>query len=123
MEKDMCATILVVEDETLVRMHSADILEDAGFEVLEARNADEALELLAGHESVELLFSDIDMPGTMNGLELADLVHKRWPTIRLLLTSGHHRLDEAEIPDDGKFVSKPWSSAHLIHKFRAVLAA
>jgi len=115
-------TVLVVEDETIVRMHGMDILEDAGFEVLEAGNADEAMTILGKHDDVRLLFSDVDMPGSMNGLKLAQLVHERWPTIRLLLTSGHHQLLEATLPDSGKFVSKPWTQEVLIKKIRDVLA-
>lgn len=115
-------TVLVVEDETFVRMHGMDILEDAGFEVLEAGNADEAMTILGQHDDVRLLFSDVDMPGSIDGLELARLVHERWPTIRLLLTSGHHQLQEATLPDSGKFVSKPWSHDVLIQKIQDALA-
>lgn len=82
--------ILVVEDETLIRMVGAEILEDAGFDVLEAADADEALRILQAHDDVLLLFSDVDMPGSMDGLDLARVVHERWPDIRLLLTSGRH---------------------------------
>lgn len=114
-------TILVVEDETLIRMHGADILENAGFEVLEAANADEAVAILHKHGEVRLLFSDVDMPGTMNGLQLATLVHERWPAIRLLLTSGQHHLREEALPDHGKFVPKPWSHEDLISKIKAAL--
>jgi len=115
-------TVLVVEDKMLVRMHGMDILEHAGFEVLEARNADEAIAILGEHDDVRVLFSDVDMPGGMDGLRLAQLVHERWPTIRLLLTSGHHKLQEATLPDSGKFVSKPWTQDALIQKIRDVLA-
>ena len=111
-------TVLMVEDEPLVRMHGIGILEDAGFEVLEAANADEALAILRQHDHVRLLFSDIDMPGSMDGLELARLVHQRWPNIRLLLTSGHHNMQTAVLPDDGKFVRKPWTQNVLIEKVR-----
>lgn len=114
-------TVLVVEDETLVRMHGMNVLADAGFEVLEACNADEALAILGLHDEVRLLFSDVDMPGSMDGLELARQVHERWPNIRLLLTSGHHDLQETMLPDDGKFVAKPWTYDGLIGKIRAAL--
>jgi CheY-like chemotaxis protein len=114
-------TILVVEDETLVRMNEAELLEEAGYAVLEAADADEALEILNRHDAVHLLLSDVDMPGTMNGLDLAHFVHQRWPHIRLLLTSGHHHLSENQIPDDGKFVRKPWQEAALIARVREML--
>ena len=114
-------TVLIVEDEVLVRMHGAGILEEAGFDVLEAGDADEALALLRSHDDVSLMFSDIDMPGSMNGLQLAHLVHAKWPNVRLLLTSGHHQIKESSLPDDGRFVSKPWSDGKLIAKVRAAL--
>jgi len=120
-DRDALTTVLLVEDETLVRMHGAGILEDAGYKVLEAGNADEALEVLAQHDEVRLLFSDVDMPGSMDGLALAALVHERWPDIRLLLTSGHHHLDEAEIPDSGLFVQKPWTEGVVIDQICRLL--
>jgi DNA-binding NtrC family response regulator len=114
--------ILVVEDEALVRMQSTDILEHAGFAVIEATSADQALEILRKHGEVHLLFSGVDMPGSMDGLELARQVHARWPNIRLLLTSGHHRLQEAALPDDGRFIPKPWDQDGLIDKVRETLS-
>lgn len=117
------STVLIVEDETLVRMLGTDILEEAGFIVVEAADADEAMVVLQGQPDVHLLFSDVDMPGTMDGLELARLVHERWPQIRLLLTSGHHRLASSDIPGTGQFVPKPWSGTTLVDRIRGLLAA
>lgn len=117
------ATVLVVEDDTLVRMHGTDILEDAGYAVLEAANADEALSLLTKHRDIHVLFSDVDMPGSMDGLDLARLVHERWPHIHLLLTSGHHPVQSGDLPGRGKFVRKPWSSEVLIDRIRALFHA
>lgn len=115
-------TVLVVEDEPLIRMHGVDILEEAGFSVVEAADADEALVVL-GDGSVHLLFSDIDMPGSIDGLELARIVHARWPDIHLVLTSGHHRMQDALVPGIGKFVRKPWTSAVLMDCFEGLLKA
>jgi DNA-binding NtrC family response regulator len=115
------STILVVEDDTLVRMVGADVLQDAGFDVIEASNADEALVLLSQVDDVQLLFSDVDMPGSMNGIELARQVHERWPDIRLLITSGQHDVSPDRLPDDGKFVRKPWTHDVLVQKVRDVL--
>jgi DNA-binding NtrC family response regulator len=120
---DTPSTVLIVEDEILVRMHGTDILEEAGYVVIEAADADEALEILSRLDGVHLLFSDIDMPGSINGLDLAQLVHERWPHIRLLLTSGHHRLDDNHVPADGRFVGKPWQHEALVGKVRELLAA
>lgn len=100
--------ILVVEDEALVRLIGADMLSDAGYEVLEADNADEALKVLASVDQVHMLFTDIRMPGSMNGLELAKTVHKRWPKMKLLLTSGETWPSRGQIPDDGQFLAKTY---------------
>ncbi|MBZ9648511.1 response regulator [Sphingobium sp. 3R8] len=116
-------TVLVVEDDALVRMHGIDILEDAGFAVLEAADADEALVILDGLDDVDLLFSDVDMPGSMSGLDLAHVVHERWPDMPVLLTSGHHRICEAQLPAEGKFVTKPWAQAALVKQIRDLLHA
>lgn len=123
MPEETKPAILVVEDDTLIRMLGVDILEEAGFDVLEAENADEAISILCAHDDVQLLFSDIDMPGSMDGVDLVRLVHERWPAIRLLLTSGHHRLPNSAVPDDGKFVSKPWTRDRLVGKIREMLAS
>lgn len=122
-ESRAAPTILVVEDDALVRMHGIDILEEAGFAVLEAADADEALSILDALTAVDLLFSDVDMPGSMNGLDLARVVHERWPCVRLVLTSGHHRLDENHLPAEGKFIPKPWAQAALVQQIRELLQA
>lgn len=117
------STVLIVEDDVLVRMHGADILEAAGFRVLEADSADDALTILNEETDIHLLFSDIDMPGSMNGLDLAHVVHERWPGIPLLLTSGHHRLQEGEAPDVAKFIRKPWFSETLLGHVNTLVSA
>lgn len=115
------ATILVVEDEILIRMNSADMLQDAGFSVIEAGSADDAIVQLEKADHVELVFSDIDMPGSMSGLVLAEIVHERWPGTRLLLTSGKHWISAQDMPDDGKFLPKPYTSAAIISQIRGLL--
>lgn len=115
-------TILVVEDEALIRMISADILTEAGFHVLEAQNADEAIAIMEAADHVELVFTDIRMPGRMDGLELAAFVHAHWPDVRLLVTSGHVVLSSKEIPDGGRFVSKPYELTRLVSEVRAIVA-
>jgi CheY-like chemotaxis protein len=81
--------VLVVEDEPLVRMDMADCLTDEGFEVIEASDADEAIKALEADGRIRLLFTDVDMPGTMDGLKLARFVADRWPPVRIIVTSGH----------------------------------
>src|ERR1700722_1688913 len=101
--------VLVVEDEGLVRQMSADELADAGYQVLEAANSQEAIAILESGVRVAVLFTDVNMPGELDGLELAHLVHDRWPPVRLLVTSGGARTGPDDMPDDGRFISKPYS--------------
>lgn len=100
--------ILVVEDEPLIRFDAVDALHDAGFAVVEAGNADAALAVLRARDDITVLFTDINMPGSMNGLELAAEVHKRWPSIHLIVTSGLVKPRREDIPDDGLFIGKPY---------------
>ena len=105
--------ILVVEDEMIVRLIGSDTLIDAGYEVVEAASADEALQILERHGDVEVLFTDIRMPGSMNGLELARVVHERWPAVKILVTSGDTFPASSAIADDGRFLAKPYSTERL----------
>src|SRR4029079_6706893 len=89
-------TVLVVEDEMVLRMRAVDIVEDAGFNSLEAVNADEALSILESRSDISLLFTDIQMPGNLDGLKLAHAVHKRWPAIKIILVSGQVNLSDAD---------------------------
>jgi two-component system, response regulator PdtaR len=107
--------VLLVEDEPLVRMTAADELEEAGFQVVEAANADVALAVLeARSDEVQVLFTDVDMPGSMDGMALAEQVHRRWPHVLLLISSGYARPHPDEIPDHGHFVPKPYIGATLV---------
>lgn len=92
-----------------MRQMSADELADAGYQVLEAANSREAISILETGVRVSVLFTDVNMPGELNGLELAYLVHDRWPRVRLLVTSGGARAGPQDVPDDGRFISKPYS--------------
>jgi CheY-like chemotaxis protein len=110
--------VLVVEDEGLVRLMAVDMLEDAGFAVIEATSADEAWTLLEDRSGdVGVLFTDIEMPGSMNGFALASRVAERWPHIRLVMTSGRCRPAKRDVPDHGAFVPKPYLSDHLLKAF------
>ena len=90
--------VLIVEDEMMLRMRAVDIVEDAGFHSVEAVNADEAMSILESRSDISLLFTDIQMPGTMDGLKLAHTVHNRWPDIKIILVSGQVRPTDAERP-------------------------
>jgi two-component system, response regulator PdtaR len=113
--------ILVVEDETLIRLWAADLLEENGFSVIEAKDADAALKVLECRPDVNLLFTDVQMPGSLNGMELAREVHARWPRILLVITSGRERPMRSEIPDDGRFVAKPYSAEELLGQVKDLL--
>ncbi len=104
----MFCVVLVVEDDPLVRMGAAAIARQTADKVYEAGNADDALLILEANSDITLLFTDIDMPGTIDGLRLAEVVHERWPTIRLIVTSGRVALRDDQIPDDGHFIGKPY---------------
>ena len=106
--------VLVVEDDDLVRLCAVEMLEDAGFTVVEARHADEAWFVLHERTDIGVLFTDVDMPGTMDGVALAERVNENWPDIRLVLTSGRHRFADHEVPDHGLFVPKPYSTDQVI---------
>jgi two-component system, response regulator PdtaR len=114
--------VLLVEDELLVRMTAADELEEAGFHVLEAANADVAMAVLeARSDEVQVLFTDVHMPGSMDGMELAEQVHARWPHVRLLISSGYARPQPDEIPDAGRFVPKPYRAATIIRQIHELV--
>jgi DNA-binding NtrC family response regulator len=107
--------VLLVEDEPLVRMTAADELEEAGFQVLEAANAEVALKVLeARSDEVQVLSTDVDMPGPMDGMALAEQVYRRWPHVLLLICSGYARPHPDEIPDHGQFMPKPHGAATLV---------
>ena len=91
----------------VLRMRAVDIVEDAGFTAVQAVNADEALAILESRSDISLLFSDIQMPGSMDGLKLAHAVHDRWPSIKIILVSGQVKLSDAERPVDSRFFGKP----------------
>jgi CheY-like chemotaxis protein len=113
--------VLLVEDEPLVRMLGADVLEEAGFEVVEAFNGDEALVVLEARPDIRVLFTDVNMPGSLDGLDLARLVHERRPDIKLLIASGQVRLSQDEIPDAGRFLPKPYAPDAVIREVRGLI--
>ena len=105
--------VLVVEDELWVRLHAVEMIEDAGFEAVEASNADEAIDILESRNDIRILFTDIHMPGSMDGLRLAHAVRNRWPPIRLIVTSGHAVVAESALPPGGRFFSKPYQACEI----------
>ena len=101
--------VLVVEDEFLLRIDAVDMIAAAGFEVVQAGNADEAIEILESRRDITVVFTDIQMPGSMDGLKLARAVRGRWPPIKIIATSGHANVGETDLPAGGRFLPKPYS--------------
>jgi two-component sensor histidine kinase/DNA-binding response OmpR family regulator len=115
--------VLVVEEEMVLRMRAVDIVEDAGFTAVEAVNADEALSILEERSDIALLFSDIQMPGSMDGLKLAHAVHERWPSIKIILVSGQVKLSDADKPRDSLFFGKPLDVKQMITELQAMVGS
>jgi two-component sensor histidine kinase/CheY-like chemotaxis protein len=113
--------VLVVEDEMILRMRAVDIVEDAGFTAVEAVNADEALAILESRSDITLLFSDIQMPGTIDGLKLAHAVHERWPAIKIILVSGLVKVTDADKPVDSVFIGKPLDVKLMVAELQAMV--
>ena len=115
--------VLIVEDEPLIRMGAVSLIEDAGFEVYEAGSADAAIALMELHAEIRLIFTDVNMPGSMDGLKLAHYVRGRWPPVKIIVTSGHVKVTEESLPAGAFFLSKPYDSAVVTHTIRKMLAA
>ena len=115
--------ILIVEDDPMIRWSGAETLADAGFEVLEAANAGEALEILESHPHVRVLVTDIDMPGPLNGLDLARIAAQRWPRIHIIVASGGRAPQAQSIPKKGRFIPKPYAPEQIVRDIDALLAA
>ena len=120
-ETGVLPNVLVVEDEMLLRMRAVDIVEDAGFTAVEAVNADEALSILESRSDISLLFSDIQMPGSIDGLKLAQAVHRRWPHIKIILVSGQVKLSETDKPSNSRFFGKPIDVKQMIAELQGML--
>lgn len=105
--------VLLVEDDFLLRLDAVQMLEEAGFEVIEATNAAEAISVLEARTDIDVLFTDIDMPGSMNGIKLAEAVSGRWPPIKIIATSGHFNIKNGDLPSGGRYIPKPYNFKHL----------
>ncbi|MET0220680.1 MAG: response regulator [Tardiphaga sp.] len=114
MSQPFKTVVLVVEDEPLLRMNTVDMVEDAGFEVVEAPGVAQALKLLESRGDISIVLSDIDMPPGMNGLELAELIRKRWPPVEVILLSGKYVPSDARLPKNHIFFSKPYRPSDVV---------
>jgi two-component system, response regulator PdtaR len=106
--------ILIVEDETLIRDYLGEILENAGYRVISAANADEAIEILESRTDIRVLLTDINMPGSMDGLRLAAAVKDRWPPIKIIIATGKEAPRREEMPMDSQFLPKPYAPDRVV---------
>ena len=113
--------VLIVEDEFLLRADAVGVMEDLGFIVYEAANADEAIGLLELHADIRVVFTDINMPGSMDGLKLAHYIRGRWPPVKLILTSGQTRPLTEDMPIGTTFVGKPYQLESVADNLRAMI--
>jgi two-component sensor histidine kinase/DNA-binding NarL/FixJ family response regulator len=113
--------VLIVEDEMMLRLGAVDLVEQAGFCPVQAVDADEAISILEARSDISLLFTDIQMPGSMDGLKLAHAVHDRWPAIKIILVSGQITPSESERPAQSRFFGKPINLDKMIPAMRAML--
>jgi CheY-like chemotaxis protein len=105
--------VLIVEDEGLVRASAVDWVEEAGFETIEATDADEAIRILESRDDIRVVFTDINIHGSMDGLRLAHVVRNHWPPIKLVVTSGRRLPAETDLQDGGRFLAKPYGPAQV----------
>ncbi|EJC69926.1 CheY-like receiver domain-containing protein [Rhizobium leguminosarum bv. viciae WSM1455] len=115
------AVVLVVEDSTIIRMSAVDLVLSAGYQALEACDADEAIRILESRNDIDLVFTDVQMPGTMDGIKLSHYIRDRWPPVRLIVASGAAILKERDLPPGSRIFSKPYDDhaitdamAHLL---------
>src|SRR4051812_10152844 len=121
MKSPPSAVVLVVEDETLVRLDAIDTLTLAGFHVIDAGDADEAISILESRNDIRVVVTDIQMPGSMDGLKLAATIRDRWPPIALIVTSGRISVRQGELLGRSSFLAKPYSSSGLVEAIQAAL--
>jgi CheY-like chemotaxis protein len=119
----MSIKVLVVEDEALLLFSIADELRDAGYEVIEASNAAQAIAILDRDPGIDLVFTDIDMPGDMDGLALSAAVRRRWPPVRIIVTSGKDLPRGRDLPAEGVFLPKPYSPIGVVTAIQGLRGA
>ena len=117
------AVVLVVEDNPLILMAALDLVTTTGFEGVGAASADEAIAILEARSDIRLVFTDIEMPGTIDGLKLAHHIRNRWPPIHLIVASGRTILEESQLPTGSKFFSKPYDNNTIVEEMSRMLAA
>ncbi len=114
--------VLVVEDHPLIRLSALDLVSSGGFEGIGAQNADEAIAILEARPDIHLVFTDVEMPGTMDGIKLAHYIRGRWPKVHLIVASGKLVVEESQLPLGTKFFSKPYGDQSIIEEMTRMLA-
>jgi CheY-like chemotaxis protein len=114
--------VLVVEDHPIIRMGAIQLIEEAGYEAIAATNADEAIIILEARPDIHLVFTDIEMPGSLDGLKLAHYVRRRWPPVLLIVVSGKTMLDEGQLPEGARFFAKPYNDNAIVETMRGMFA-
>jgi two-component system, response regulator PdtaR len=110
--------VLIVEDDFLIRMDAIDMIRSGGFDVVEAKDADEAIEILERRPDITVVFTDVHMPGSMDGLKLAAAIRGRWPPIKIVATSGRAKLSADDLPSGSRFLMKPYSEPEIVQTLR-----
>lgn len=110
--------VLVVEDEFLVRMFAVEVAQEAGFDVISVGTGDDAIAVLEERADVCLVFTDVNMPGSMDGIKLARAVRERWPPVELIVTTGRGYIEMEDLPERGRFLAKPYDAGGLTRAFR-----
>jgi CheY-like chemotaxis protein len=105
--------VLVVEDEPLVQMNAVEMVQNGGFEAIAASNADEAIRILESQNDIRAVFTDVQMPGSIDGIRLARIVRDRWPPVALIVTSGHQRIHPGDLPEGGRFLPKSYDATEV----------
>ncbi|MBB3951036.1 response regulator [Aureimonas jatrophae] len=114
--------VLVVEDDALVRTEAVDLCFEAGFTVYEAKNAAQAIRQLERHSEIRVLFTDVEMGGSMDGLKLARAVRDRWPPVAILVTSGRVQVTKEQMPENGLFFAKPYPPDDILRALNDISA-
>ncbi len=114
-------TVLVVEDDAVTRHAAVAMVGDAGYAVREATNGNEAIRILDHEAGIRVVVTDIDMPLGIDGIKLAACIHRRWPGIGIIITSGKVRPKDGDVPAQGRFIRKPYSEEQVIGAIRALL--
>ena len=117
------AVVLVVEDSTIIRMGAVDLVLSAGYEALQACDADEAIRILESRDDIDLVFTDVQMPGTMDGIKLSHYIRDRWPPVKLLVASGNAILEESSLPTGSRFFSKPYDDHAITDAMARLLSS